>query len=334
MQVVVTGATGHLGANTVRELLANGMDVRALHHPASKTTALDGLAVQRIAADILEPQALRDAFRGADAVVHLAGLISIGGDLDGMVMRTNVQGARNVAEACLAAGVRKLVHLSSIHAFRPSPELAVLDESSPRANRSSSAYDRSKAAGEDAVRAVAEAGLDLVILNPTGFIGPHDYDGSLAGRMLCRLFSGDLPLVVDGGFDWIDTRDVAGAIGSALQAECCGQFLLCGHWVRVAELARLCGEISGRKTKRLAVPWQIACLGLPFEAAKPLLGAGPPGYTYQSLAILRDSRANCDCGKARRELGFTARPLPETLQDAHAWYRAHMAEFGGRGEYR
>ena len=322
MRVAVTGATGHLGANTVRELLAHGYEVRALYHPRSSLKALEGLRLERACADILDPQALRKAFHGADAVVHLAGLISIEGDPDGMVARTNVDGARNVADACLSADVAKLVHISSIHAFKPSPELSRLDETAPRADQTTCAYDLSKAAGEDAVRAVAAKGLDLVILNPTGFIGPYDFNLSLTGRMLCKVFAGGVPLVIRGGFDWIDARDVAGAIRAALQTGTSGQYLLCGHWVRVSELVRLCGEVSGIRRRRFAVPWQVARLGVPLEALKSRFTGMPPDYTGESLVILRDSRDNCCCDKARHELDFEARPLAQTIGDAHAWYRA------------
>lgn len=322
IRVAVTGATGHLGAATVRHLLAHGIEVRALHHPESDLKTLEEIAAEPFAADILEPEQLRCAFDGVDAVVHLAGLISIDGDRDGLVTRTNVEGARNVAEACLAAGVRKLVHISSIHAFKPSPQLSLLDEAAPRADETSHAYDRSKAAGEDAVRMVATKGLDLVILNPTGLIGPYDFNLSLTGRMLCQVFAGGVPLIIQGGFDWIDTRDVAGAIRAALRPEARGQYLLCGHWATVSELVQLCGEVSGIRKRRFAVPWQLARLGVPLELMKSRLTGSPPGYTGESLAILRDSRDNCCCEKAERELGFKARPLAQTISDAHAWYRA------------
>lgn len=322
MRVAVTGAAGHLGAATVRDLLAHRIEVRALHHPSSDMKALEGLAVEPVAADILEPEQLKHAFDGVDAVVHLAGLISIDGDHDGLVARTNVDGARNVGEACLGAGVRKLVHVSSIHAFKSSPQLSRLDEASPRADRHSFAYDRSKAAGEDAVRVVAVKGLDLVILNPTALIGPYDFNLSLTGRMLCQVFAGGVPLVVQGGFDWIDTRDVAGAIRTALQRDASGQYLLCGHWVSVKELVRMCGEVSGIRKRRLAVPWQVARMGVPFELLKSRLTGSPPGYTGESLVILRDSRDNCCCEKAQRELDFEARPLAQTVSDAHGWYQA------------
>ena len=322
MRVAVTGATGHLGAATVRDLLAHGFEVRALHHPQSDLKALAGLAAGPVAADILEPEQLRCAFDGVDAVVHLAGLISIDGDRDGLVARTNVEGARNVAEACLAAGVRRLVHISSIHAFKPSPRLSRLDETAPRADATCHAYDRSKAAGEDAVRAVAAKGLDLTILNPTALIGPYDFNLSLTGRMLCQVFTGGVPLVIQGGFDWIDTRDVAGAIRTALQTDANGQYLLCGHWVTVSKLTRLCGEASGVRRRRPAVPWCVARMGVPLELLKSRLTGSPPGYTGESLTILRDSRDNCCCEKARHDLGFEARPLAQTISDAHLWYEA------------
>jgi dihydroflavonol-4-reductase len=132
MTVVVTGAAGHIGGNLVRMLLADGRKVRAMLREDERAVA--GLDVERVRGDLFEPETLRRAFDGADVVYHLAARITIVGALGGLVERTNVEGPRNVARACRDAGVRRLVHFSSIHAFVQPPVGEPLDETRPLAD--------------------------------------------------------------------------------------------------------------------------------------------------------------------------------------------------------
>jgi dihydroflavonol-4-reductase len=131
MITVVTGATGHIGANLVRALLADGRRVRCLVR--QDRAALEGLDVECVPGDVLDQATLRQAFRGATTVFHLAAVISIDGDQHGLVTATNVDGARNAAKAALACGVRRMVHCSSIHAFVQGGPSATIVESMPRA---------------------------------------------------------------------------------------------------------------------------------------------------------------------------------------------------------
>ena len=199
MRIAVTGATGHLGANLVRLLVERGHEVRALYRRAESLKALAGVAVERQPCDVLDIGTLKAGFAGVDAVMHLAAVISIRGDPDGRVMRTNVEGARNVVDACLARGVAKLVHFSSIHAFKIGQSVEFVDESHPPADESSFRYDQSKALGEKEILAGVKKGLDATILNPTGVIGPFDFKPSRAGTMLRRFLAGRMRVLVAGG---------------------------------------------------------------------------------------------------------------------------------------
>ena len=146
--ITVTGASGLLGANLVRALLERGDTVRTFVH--RNDAALEGLDVERVRGDVLDSDSLVRAFEGAELVYHLAALISIDGDRGGAVPAINVRGARNVAEAALTAGVRRLVHCSSIHAFDQKPLGQPLDETRARSDQRPGhpPYDVSKARGE------------------------------------------------------------------------------------------------------------------------------------------------------------------------------------------
>ena len=150
-KIAVTGATGHIGANMVRGLLNGGFEVRALYHNKDNRRALSGLAVEQCQADVLNPDSLVDAFEGVDAVVHLAAIISLEGDPEGKVMKTNRIGPRNVVQACLACRVQKLIHFSSIHAFQYSARDPAVTEAHPPAGPGSA--DRIAAGGQRLVMA-------------------------------------------------------------------------------------------------------------------------------------------------------------------------------------
>lgn len=326
MLVAVTGATGHLGANVVREFLGKGFSVRAIARHVD-SPALHGLELDRVSADVLDPPALRAAFAGCGAVIHLAAKISIRGDRDGTVWRTNVEGARNAVIAARSVGAGRFVHVSSIHAMRLDDAEGTADESRPLVGEGAFAYDRSKAEGERVVLGSATDGLDALVLRPTGILGPHDYRRSRAGTMLREFFRGERPLLIPGGFDWVDARDVAAAIVAAVTRGRAGQaYLISGHWVSIEQLARHCGRVSGRGRNRVILPRWMAMAALPFVETLADLRSGEPLFTRESLAAVASNTRNISSRKAADELGFTARPVTETLRDTFDWLKS--ADFG------
>ncbi|MDP2340633.1 MAG: NAD-dependent epimerase/dehydratase family protein [Deltaproteobacteria bacterium] len=321
MKVVVTGASGHVGATLVRALLARGDQVRVVAHPATNTSAaLEGLDVDAVVGDVCDPASLRAAFAGCELVFHLAGLISIDGDRDGLVRKVNVDGAGHVASAALASGVRRLVHMSSVHAFDHHPVDAPLDESRARPGAAHPAYDRSKAAGEEAVRAVVAQGLDAVIVNPSGIIGPFDFAPSRMGQVLLYLAGGKLPALGGGGFDWVDVRDVAsGAMAAADRGRTGQNYLLSGHYHSMQELARMASAITGVPPPPLFVPAVVEDAAAVVATAWSRLRGTRPHLTSEALHALRGSR-NVVGARAAAELGHKPRPTHETLADAYAWF--------------
>lgn len=315
MSVVVTGASGHLGANLVRELLARGQRVRAVVRGPSR--ALDGLDVERVPCDVRDAGALREALRGAEVVYHLAAVISIDGDPDGAVHAVNVGGARNVARAALACGARRLVHVSSVHAFDHAPRHAPLDEARRRPGPSHPAYDRSKAAGEAAVREVIAEGLDAVIVNPTGVIGPHDYEPSRMGRFFVDLAHRRLPALIDGGFDWVDARDVARSMVAAAERGRRGEnYLLGGRWHSAVGLARVAAEAAGVPVPGVVLPMWAARVGAVAASAALRAVGRRSRFTPDAMHALRSNR-DVRWDKAARELGHAPRPSLETVRDLY-----------------
>jgi len=320
MTVVVTGAAGHLGGNLVRALLARKRRVRALDLTRD-WRALEGLKVERIEGDIRDPAVLRQAFKGAQVVYHTAALISLQMDEWPLCESINVIGTRNVVQACLDCRVRRLIHFSSIHAHRQEPFGVPVDESSPLVNSEKHPpYDRSKAAGEREVRAGIERGLDAVILNPTGMIGPYDYRPSYFGRVLLALAQGKMPALVDSGFDWVDVRDVAEAAMRAEERAPKGaKYLLSGHWIAMQDLAALVEEVTGVRPPRFVSPLWLARLGAAFAATSGRSNGWRALFTTVSLQALRSNR-RISHERATRDLGYHPRPFRETLRDTLRWF--------------
>ena len=325
---VVTGAAGLVGANLVRALLAQGQPVRAVIHRDRRAVA--GLPLDLAEADLAQPASLRGAFAGAGTVYHAAGLVSVSTDRWIELETANVAGTRNVVQACLACGVRRLVFFSSIQALQPGPPDSPIDESRPLVTGAGfPPYDRSKAAAEREVQAGARQGLETVVIYPTAILGPCDFKPSYIGQAVLKLASGRLPGLVKGGFDWVDARDVAAAAIKAGQAAPAGsRFILSGHWHSVPQVAGLVAALTGQPAPRWVAPmglaWLVAPL-MPFLARfTPLSSQGPAGreplYTRVSLRALR-SGPQVTHALATQQLGYQPRTLGETLADALAWFK-------------
>ena len=321
MTAVVTGAAGHIGVNLVRALRERGDRVRAVVH--RRDGRFEGLGVEEVPGDVLDPASLRRAFAGAEVVYHLAAVISITGDRGGLVHRVNVDGAANVAEAALEAGADRLVHCSSIHAFDLDPGPEVLDESAPRiapGSRRHPAYDLSKADGERGVRAVMDRGLDAVVVHPTSVLGPADLEPSRLGRVLLRVRDRRLRLMVAGGFDFVDVRDVAGGLMAAADRGAAGSsYLLGGRYATIAELVGIAAAAAGVRPPRVAVPKGLARLGTPFATAAGWVRRSEPLYTAESLRALRLT-SRVDWSAAAADLGYRPRPLEDSVADLYRWF--------------
>ena len=321
MVSVVTGGAGHIGTNLAAALRADGEDVRVvdLRQP---TTAVR-LGATWVQADVRDGPAMREAFQGAGVVYHLAGVISLVGGMGGLVESVNVDGARTVAQAALAVGVPRLVHCSSVHAFDLLAAVGrVVDETTPRTTGAGHpAYDRSKAAGEVEIRRTVDQGLDAVVVHPTGVIGPLDEAPSRMGGVLSALWRRRMPALVDGGFDWVDVRDVVGAMRAAARRGRTGEsYLIGGHALSVAQLAdvaRACSTVA--VTRRSAPMWTARAIA-PLATLVARRVANPLLPTREALRALR-SFPKVDTAKAARDLGYQARPIDETVADLYAFFQ-------------
>jgi dihydroflavonol-4-reductase len=307
----------------VRELVARGTSVRAVVR-GDGMPALRGVDVEVVRGDVRDPASLAAAFEGADVVYHCAALISIVGSMNGLVHETNVVGARNAARAALRADVRRFVHFCSVHAFEQEPLHEPLDETRARVRGPDApAYDVSKAGGEAEIRKAIADGLDAVILHPSGILGPHDYRPSRMGTVLLDLYHRRLPSLVQGGFDWVDVRDVVTtAIAAAERGRTGESYLVTGHWLSIPDVAAIAQACTGVAAPRVTSPMWLARVGAPVMERWAKLTRREPLYTAESLLALRANRAYVR-DKAAADLGHDPRPTRESIRDAYRWFAEH-----------
>lgn len=322
--IVITGATGLVGNNLARLLTGKGEDIRAMVLRGSKTEAIDSLPVERVEGDVRDLQSLIKAFEGADKIYHCAALISIVSGKYRAMEAVNVRGVRNVIEACKACGVKKLVHVASVEALGNDGTGRILQEDAGfRPDCAMIEYGRTKAYGGLALLdAVAGGEIEASIVAPVGIIGPNDYMRSRMSCMFQDFINRRLPAyVTDGGFDFVDARDVARCIIAADHRGGNGETYLCsaGH-ITVPELMDYMQELTGVRKPRLAVSTRyLKTIAPALEKTYCALGKEPI-LTPGSLNII-SSDLRCDPSKSVRELDMQYISVRQSIKDTVEWLR-------------
>ncbi len=314
----VTGATGHIGEALVRQLVNEPGEVRAVIRKNPGSLPQDA---KKVSGDLRDPESLAQAFQGCTEVYNLAAIISLSGDPDGQVWKTNVEGARNVAQAAAQAGVKRLVHCSSIQAFVGPGRDGVLDETAPRAIADHyPVYDRSKAAAEEAVLEIGEANdLEVVIINPSSVIGPFDFRPSRAGKLLLDLYHRKIPMLPPGGVDWVDVRDVArGAILAARHGSPGKNYLLGGHFHPILDLAKIATDCVNRFNPIHCPTWLVRSF-IPLVSVWSRVRGTTPVLNHEALDVLSNS-PRVNTRRAQEELGYAPRPFSQTIEDSYRFF--------------
>ena len=320
-RVLLTGATGFVGSHVARALLARGDEVRVTVRPSSPEKALEGLDVERVSADILDRQAMRRAARGIERVFHVAGSVNLRLSAE-QLLRINAEGTRTVLDACLAEGVERAVHVSSVAAIGPARRGGAVDERHVRAGPLGIAYADTKHAAEVEALRVAARGLDVVVACPAHVLGAGDERRS-STEVVRRFLLKRIPAYVDGGINIVDVQDVAAGLLLCDELGTPGERYILGTrnytWQRLfAELER----VSGVEGPALRLPVSAA-LALAEAAARA------PGPTPVTPAEVRTAAHwwTYRSAKARRELGWTTRPHEDTVEET---VQFHVERLGDR----
>jgi dihydroflavonol-4-reductase len=303
-----------VGRNLIDRLVAHGHSVVAIdrHRPGD---AAGTSGVTWVQADILVPESLTAALEGVDVVFHLVAVITLR-HTDDNAWQINTEGVRNVAEAALAVGARRMVHCSSIHSYDQYRCGGSIDETSDRSESTElPVYDRSKWAGEKELRAVIDRGLDAVICNPTAVIGAVDHAPySRINGMLLDSARGRVPALVTGGFDLVDVRDVAaGLIAAAEHGRTGENYLLTGQMLSMLEAFQMVAREAGRRGPAFAFPMSLVKAILPI--AEPICRLFRSDLMSKAALGSLEASPVVDGSKARTELGYSPRPVADTFGD-------------------
>lgn len=319
MRIGITGASGHIGANLIPAICEAGHQIRVLQF--NSDNGFTNYPLEIVKGNILDAKSLIPFCEGLDVVFHLAALISIGDYPFSVLYETNVNGTKNLVNACRLAKVKKVIHFSSIHALKHSPFDQPMDETRALALDSPIDYEKTKAIAEKWVLEQQSEGFDVVVINPTAVLGPNDFAPSYLGQFIIRLLGNKLPGLIPGGYDWVDVRDIAQASVASIEKGRGGErYILAGEWKSVVEIASRLSRLSGRQLRKFVFPVWMARLGLPFLHLRAKVLHRHPLYTSESLYILQAGNPLIKSDKAQKELGFKPRPLDETLLDSINWY--------------
>ena len=327
--ILVTGATSFLGYHVVKRLNERGVRPRVLEGRDSKFDVLDRLDVERCAGYLEDPDAIRSACSGAETVLHLSFKVSVGGGPQAVdeMQRINVDGTRSLLQEAAASGVRRAVVTGSALAVGVNRQPAPLAES---ASWSEHEFDLPYATMRRQVEldAIGQANAHFAVLTvcPSFTFGPDDPSGAPANKLLAALMAGKVPAKLAVGFGCLDVRDFANGMVLAGERGRSGErYLLSGENITVDRLVEEVASITGVRGPRFTAPsFLVKGLVGALEVLSGIRGK-PPAITRDVLQIL-GRYAWYDTSKAQRELGWTPRPLHETLVDTIAWLRGQAAQ--------
>ncbi len=321
---LVTGASGFIGSHLCRILVDEGVKVRALVQPGVPLQNLDGLPIEKVEGDLLDVASLERALDGVDTLFHLAAIFAYWLPDPALMYKVNVEGTIALLTAAERAGVKRVVHTSSIAAIGTTPGETASDETTPFNNWSTADhYIISKYVGELEALKFAARGLPLVVVNPAFPFGAGDIAPTPTGLLIQRYIAGQNPFVFKGGFNIVDVRDVArGHWLAALRGRPGEKYILGGHNVSYRAFANTVSELAAVRAPRWEVPTApFAKVGALMEWVSDHITKKPPMMVDKSLRYSTERYLYCDIGKARRELGYQPGPFQEAIQEAVTWFK-------------
>ncbi|MES2404799.1 MAG: hopanoid-associated sugar epimerase [Pseudomonadota bacterium] len=321
-RVLVSGANGFVGSAVVRALLRRGYAVRALARPSSDTASLDGLDVEIVRGDLLDPPSLERALRDCEGLFHVAADYRLWARDPREIGKANVRGTHDILLAAQRCGVRRIVHTSSVATLGLHHDGTPSDEDTPvRLGDMIGAYKRSKFLSEALVRRCARAGFDIVIVNPAAPVGPRDRKPTPTGRMILDAARGRMPAFVDTGLCVVHVDDVAeGHVLAYERGQRGRRYVLGGENMSLKAILAAVAELTGRRAPRLQLP-HAAVLPVAYvaEAWARITGVAP-NVTVDGVKLAWH-RMYFSSRRAETELGWHARPAREALSDAIQWFR-------------
>lgn len=326
----VTGATGLLGNNLVRLLLAEGYRVKALARSAQKATEqfgeLIGKHLEVVLGDLTQVEAFAAALQGCEVIFHTAAYFREsykGGRHLAALHKTNVEGTQNLLNHVYAAGIRRMVHISSI-AVLGRNATGLTDETMVLAREAApDDYYRSKIETEEVIFAFLDSHQDMHIslVLPGWMHGPGDLGPTSAGQFVQDYLQQKIPGVIDAAFSVVDARDVAQvALASSTKGERGERYLAAGHPVTMAKLLQMMEAVSGVPAPRRKLPRSMLYAIAFLQELYARLTGRPVLLSLATVSnMANDYGREFSAEKIRRRFGQGFRPMEETLADEVMW---------------
>ena len=315
MKICITGANGLIGSYITEYLLSQGHTIVALKR---KTTQINHLAfkekVEWVEGDVTDVLSLEKAMQGADMVVHTAAIVSFNKKHKETLMKTNVEGTRNVVNTALASGVTQMLHLSSVAALgKPKDAQVLITENSPWVDSAEvSAYAESKYLSELEVWRGHEEGLKVCILNPSVVLGISDW--GISSTQLFHYAYQQRPFYPQGVLNYVDVRDIVAVIDGVMRQGIASQkYVLNGGQVSYHQFFTDVAQQFGKKGPSILIKGGMLKVLAALEGLRSsLLGTDP--LITKETARMADKTFTYDTSAVQNELNLRFRSLSDSIQ--------------------
>jgi dihydroflavonol-4-reductase len=325
MRIFLTGATGFVGHHVARALAAEGAQLRMLVRKTSNLANLEDIEGETHLGDLAEPESIRPALAGCDAVVHVAADYRLWIPDPAAMYRANVEGTRDLLRMAREAHVPRFVYTSSVATMHFRTDGLVINEDTPVSLKDMVGhYKRSKFMAEQQAIAAAEDGQKVIILNPTSPIGPNDAKPTPTGRIFLDFLNGKFPAYMDTGLNLVDVAEVARTHVTALtKGEPGHRYILGGENLTLKQILDKMSAITGIPSPTVKIPFAVAATYAFFEEwITGRIRGREPRATLEEVRMGR-KKMYASSAHAQQELGFRILPIYPAMRAAIEWFRAH-----------
>ena len=322
MKTLVTGATGFIGANLVRELLKDGYEIRALVRKDSNTKNIDGRDIEVVRGDLCDKESLISALKGCNTLYHVAAHYSFWDRDSRKIYDINVEGTKNILDAALKTGLEKVIYTSTVGCIGI-PQNGICGNEDTELNPSDlhNNYKTSKYLAEVEALKICKKGLPLVIVNPSTPIGPMDIKPTPTGKIIVDFLNRKMPAYMNTGLNLIDVRDVAsGHILAAQRGKIGERYILGNENISMKGILNLLEEITGIKAPRIRIPYPLALTAAHInQFISDKITKRPPFIPLGGVRMA-EKFMYFDASKAVRELSLPQSSVKKALQESVRWY--------------
>ncbi len=319
MKVAITGGNGHIGNAVIEELIRRDYEIKALIH--SKSNFLESRNIETVKGSLHDEESLLELMKDCDYLIHCAAVISINGDQNQLVQKINIEGLENVLKAAKKSNLKRIVHLSSVHAYDHLPMDQTLNETRNFVSDKAYSYDKSKRDGQLIARKYFEEGLPVIVVNPTAVFGPPNYARCKQNNAFISMSKRQIPFVFKGGYNWVDVRDIASSICNALTRGQLGEsYILGGNYYTLKDLSRVVAKVSNKRIPCFEVPIALVKSFLPIIRVYYKMRKQDPSVTRESIEILEFGNKFIESEIEKKDLGHNPRPIDETMNDLLSWH--------------